>query len=356
MPFPKAPLGANGPEVTRLGFGLMGLSVFYGAAKPDSERLALLDQAHSLGEHFWDSSDMYGDNEDLLGKWFAANPSKRSDIFLATKFAVKDGHVIDSTPEYAKQACAKSLKRLGLEQIDLYYCHRVDQKTPIEKTVRAMKELKDEGKIKYLGLSEVSSETLRRAHKVHPITAVQVEYSPFALDIESKQIDLLKTCRELGVAVVAYSPLNRGMLAGALKGPEDFEEGDFRAFAPRFSKENFPKNLKLVDELSAIAKSKNVTPSQLTLAWLMAQGKDIFPIPGTTKLERLKENLGAFDVSLSVQEETEIRKASEAAEVGGERYPESFMKACYADTPPLNEKGAGSGSSSGQTTDILGGL
>ncbi|KAH4969046.1 hypothetical protein HBH70_071360 [Parastagonospora nodorum] len=337
MTLPKAPLGANGPQVTRLGFGLMGLSVFYGAAKPDSERLALLDQAHALGELFWDSSDMYGDNEDLLGKWFAANPSKRSDIFLATKFAVKEGHVIDSSPEYVKVACAQSLKRLGVDVIDLYYCHRVDQKTPIEKTVAAMKELKDEGKIKYLGLSEVSSATLRRAHKIHPISAVQVEYSPFALDIESKQIDLLRTCRELGVAVVAYSPLNRGMLAGALKGPEDFEEGDFRAFAPRFSKENFPKNLKLVDQLSAIAAKKNVTPSQSTLAWLMAQGEDIFPIPGTTKLERLKENLGSFDVKLSAQEEKEIRKAVEEAEVGGERYPESFMKMCYADTPPLNE-------------------
>jgi aryl-alcohol dehydrogenase-like predicted oxidoreductase len=335
MSFPTAALGRNGPQVTRLGFGLMGLSVFYGTVKPDSERLALLDQAHSIGELFWDSSDMYGDSEDLLGKWFSANPDKRNDIFLATKFAVRDGHVIDSTPEWCKEACEKSLKRLGLKQIDLYYCHRVDQKTPIEKTVEAMKQLKDEGKIKYLGLSEISSDTLRRAHKVHPISAVQIEYSPFALDIESKQIDLLKTCRELGVAVVAYSPLCRGMLTGALKSPEDLEDGDFRKFAPRFSKENFPKNLKLADQLSAIAKKKDVTPAQLTLAWLMAQGQDIFPIPGTTKLERLKENLGAFDVTLSEQEQKEIRKAAEEAEVVGTRYPESFMQACYADTPPL---------------------
>jgi aryl-alcohol dehydrogenase-like predicted oxidoreductase len=285
----------------------VGLSVFYGAAKPDNERLALLDQAHVLGEHFWDSSDLYGDNEDLLGKWFKANADKRNDIFLATKFAVRDnGTVIDSSPEHCKIACAQSLKRLGVDQIDLYYCHRVDQKTPIEKTVEAMKELKEEGKIKYLGLSEISSETLRRAHKVHP-----------------------------------------GMLTGALKGPEDFEEGDFRSFAPRFSKENFPKNLKLVDQLSSIAKKKGVTPSQLTLAWLMAQGQDIFPIPGTTKLERLKENLGAFNVALSVQEEKDIRKAVEEADVGGSRYPESFMKACYADTPPLKQGEAGSGSSSG---------
>jgi aryl-alcohol dehydrogenase-like predicted oxidoreductase len=335
MSLPKAPLGKNGPQVTRLGFGLMGLSVFYGAAKPDNERLALLDQAYKLGEHFWDTSDMYGDNEDLLGKWFAANPDKRKDIFLATKFAANTtGAPIDSSPEYCLSACDKSLKRLGIKQIDLFYVHRVDQKTPIEKTVEALKQLKDQGKIKYLGLSEVSSDTLRRAHKVHPISAVQVEYSPFALEIE-KQIDLLKTCRELGVAVVAYSPLSRGMLTGALKGPEDFEEGDFRSFAPRFSKENFPKNLKLVDELSTIAKNKGATPSQLTLAWLMAQGQDIFPIPGTTKLERLKENLGAFNVSLSEQEEKEIREKVEAADVSGARYPEAYMKACYADTPAL---------------------
>jgi aryl-alcohol dehydrogenase-like predicted oxidoreductase len=278
---------------------------------------------------------MYGDNEDLLGKWFAANPSKRKDIFLATKFAAsQSGAIIDSSPEYCLKACEKSLQRLGVEQIDLFYCHRVDHVTPIERTVEAMAQLKKEGKIKYLGLSEISSDTLRRAHKVHPISAVQVEYSPFALEIE-KQIDLLKTCRELGVAVVAYSPLSRGILTGALKGPEDFEEGDFRSFAPRFSKENFPKNLKLVEQLSKIAEKKGCTPGQLTLAWLLAQGEDIFPIPGTTKLERLKENLGAFDVSLSAQEEKEIREMVEAADVSGGRYPEAFMQYCYADTPPL---------------------
>ncbi|KAH7094758.1 NADP-dependent oxidoreductase domain-containing protein [Paraphoma chrysanthemicola] len=338
MSLPTAPLGKDGPQVTRLGFGLMGLSAFYGAPKPDSERLALLDQAHALGEHFWDSSDLYGDNEDLIGKWFKANPDKRKDIFFATKFAVRTvggERTTDSSPEYVKQAIESSLRRLGIEQIDLYYCHRVDQKTPIEKTVEAMAQLKQEGKIKYLGLSEVSSDTLRRACKVHHIAAVQIEYSPFALDIESKQIDLLKTCRELGVAVVAYSPLNRGMLAGALKSPDDFEEGDFRKFAPRFSKENFPKNLVLVDQLTAIAKKKNVTPSQLTLAWLLAQGQDVFPIPGTTKLERLKENLGSLDVKLTAEDEKEIREAAEGADVSGTRYPESFMATCYADTPPL---------------------
>jgi aryl-alcohol dehydrogenase-like predicted oxidoreductase len=306
-----------------------------------------------------DSLLRYGDNEDLLGQWFKANPDKRQDIFLATKFAVREGHVVDSSPEYAKQACERSLQRLGLSQIDLYYCHRVDQKTPIEFTVQAMADLVNLGKVKYLGLSEVSSDTLRRAHKVHPITAVQVEYSPFALEIESKQIDLLKTCRELGVAVVAYSPLNRGMLTGQIKSPDDFEEGDFRLMSPRFSAENFPKNLKLVDRITEIAKNKGVTSGQLTLAWLMAQGEDIFPIPGTTKQERLEENVGSLKVKLTADEEKTIRKACEEAEVGGARYPESFMKMCYADTPAIERDGGNDGSGNSEkpthTADIIGG-
>ena len=278
---------------------------------------------------------MYGDNEDLLGKWFKANPDKRNNIFIATKFAAKKYPEIDSSPEYAKKACADSLARLGLPSIDLYYCHRVDRKTPIEKTIQAMVELKNEGKIKYIGLSEVSSETLRRAHKVHPISAVQLEYSPFALEVESAQVDMLRTCRELGVAVVAYSPIGRGFFSGTLRSPDDFEEGDYRKTAPRYSAENFPKNLKLVDQLSAVANEKGITPTQLTLAWLMAQGEDIFPIPGTTKLERLKENIGSLDVKLTKDEEQKIRKLIDAAEVGGARYSESFMEYAYADTPPL---------------------
>jgi aryl-alcohol dehydrogenase-like predicted oxidoreductase len=308
-------------------------------------------------DRFLTITTRYGDNEDLLGKWFKENPDKRKDIFLATKFAVRESHVIDSSPEYVKQACDKSLQRLGLPHIDLYYCHRVDQKTPIEFTVQAMADLVNLGKVKYLGLSEVSSDTLRRAYKVHPIAAVQVEYSPFALEIESKQTDLLKTCRELGVAVVAYSPLSRGMLTGSIKSPDDFEEGDFRRMAPRFSAENFPNNLKLVDRISEIAKSKGVTPGQLTLAWLMAQGEDIFPIPGTTKKERLEENVGSVKVKLTTDEEKTIRKACEEAEVVGARYPENFMKACYADTPALDRGDGGSGGSDKptHTADIIGG-
>lgn len=225
----------------------MGLSGFYGKPKPDEQRFAILDHAYQKGERHWDSADMYMDSEDLLGRWFKANPDKRDGIFLTTKFAnlvKEDGtRAVDSSPEYVKKACEKSLKRLGLPYVDLYYCHRLDGITPVEKTVEAMVELKKAGKIKYLGLSECSSDSLRRAHKVHPISAVQIEYSPFSLDIETEQINLLKTCRELGVATVAYSPIGRGMITGAIRKPEDFEEGDFRKFAPRFSAENFPKNL-----------------------------------------------------------------------------------------------------------------
>ncbi|KAJ4324384.1 hypothetical protein N0V94_001280 [Neodidymelliopsis sp. IMI 364377] len=336
MSLPTAQLGRNGPQVNRLGFGLMGLSSFYGAPKPDEERLEVLTEAHKLGERFWDSSDLYGDSEVLLGKWFAANKDKRDDVFLATKFAVdQKTFQVDSSPDYAKKACDASLKRLGLSQIDLYYCHRVDGKTPIEKTVKAMVELKNEGKIKYLGLSEVSSDTLRRAHAVHPISAVQVEYSPFALEIESKQIDLLATCRELGVAVVAYSPLCRGILGGALKSPADFADDDFRRYLPRFSAENFPKNLKLVDQITELAKKKSVSASQLTLAWLLAQGDDIFPIPGTTKVNRLRDNLGSLDIKLNEDENQQMRKACEEADVVGSRYDPQMMSQCYADTPAL---------------------
>jgi len=347
--------------VNRLGFGAMGLSAFYGKPKPDDERLAVLDRAYELGERFWDTSDVYGDNELLIGKWFAANPDKRADIFLATKFAAKaDGSGVDSSPEYAKQAIDKSLKRLGIERVDLYYVHRMDQKTPIELTVQALADMVNLGKIKYIGLSEVSSETLRRAYKVHPISAVQIEYSSFALEIESKQINLLNTCRELGVAVVAYSPLARGMLTGTIKSAHDFDQTDFRRFAPRFSEENFPKNLKLVDRISEIAKAKGVTPGQLTLAWLLAQGEDIFPIPGTTRKERLEENVGSLKVSLTRDEEAEIRKACEEAEVSGTRYPEAYMKHCYSDTPALDHSGGEAGSGGDgkptRTTDIMGGV
>ncbi|EMF08341.1 aldo-keto reductase, putative [Sphaerulina musiva SO2202] len=337
---PTAKLGKNGPHITRLGYGTMGLSAFYGTPKPDTERLALLDKLYASGEHFWDSADMYQDSEDLLGKWFKANPEKRDHIFLATKFAncvnPEDGsRYVDSSPEYARRACEKSLKRLGVERIDLYYAHRLDGKTPVEKTVAELKKLQEEGKIKYIGLSECSSESLRRASKIVHIDAIQIEYSPFSLDIESPQIGLLKTARELGTAIVCYSPIGRGMLGGTIRSPKDFEKGDFRTFAPRFSEENFPKNLELVDRITELAKKKGATPSQLTLAWILAQGDDFFPIPGTTNLQRLEENLGALKITLSKEEEAEIRKAVEKAEPSGSRYPPAFASALFADTPPL---------------------
>ncbi|KAJ8608556.1 hypothetical protein MRB53_039610 [Persea americana] len=335
MTLPTRKLGKNGPQVTALGFGLMGLSSFYGPPKPDSERFAILDQAYAAGELFWDSAALYGDNEDLIGRWLKRNPEKRKDIFLATKFAFRAGWTLDSSPEHARESCENSLKVLGVETIDLFYCHRLNAETPVEKTVTGLKALQDEGKIKYIGLSECSSEALRRACKVVHIDAVQIEYSPFSLDIESDAIGLLQTCRELGVAVVAYSPLGRGMMSGTLRSPEDFSEDDFRRHAPRFSKENFPKNLVLVDQIVELAKKKGVTPSQLTLAWLMAQGDDIFPIPGTTNPKRLQENIDSLSIKLTKEEEAEFRKAVQAADVAGDRYASSMADTLFVTTKPL---------------------
>ncbi|THW63584.1 Aldo/keto reductase, partial [Aureobasidium pullulans] len=269
-----APFGHNGPLVTRLGYGLMGLSCFYGPPKPDHERLAILDAVFEQGCRFWDTADCYTDT-----KWFSLNPEKRSKIFLATKvgFRFDNGEMnIDSSPGYVIKATKKSLSRLGVEYIDLLYAHRVDKTTPIEKTMEAMKQLKKQDKIRHIGLSEVSSETLRRACRVEKVDAVQVEYSPFSLDIESEQIGLLKTARELGVAIVAYAPLGRGMLGGNIRSNSDLSDDDTRKSSPRFSEENFPKNLKLVDTLTSIAEKKNITASQLTLSWLLAQGDDVF--------------------------------------------------------------------------------
>jgi aryl-alcohol dehydrogenase-like predicted oxidoreductase len=263
----------------------MNLSAYYTTSPaPDSERFKVLDRAASLGATFWITSDVYGDSEALLGAWFARAPQNRASIFLATKFGYEHANAgsfpaIRSDPEFVHAACAKSLAALQTGYIDLYLAHRIDAVTPIEHTVRAMVRLKEEGKIRHLGLSEVSAATFRRACAVHPISAVEVEYSPFALDVESATTDLLATCRELGVAVIAYSPLGRGMLTGRYRSADDFEEGDGRRFFPRFSAENFPRNLKLVDELKGLAERKDCAPGQLSLAWLLAQGEDVFPIP-----------------------------------------------------------------------------
>ncbi|KAL2870118.1 NADP-dependent oxidoreductase domain-containing protein [Aspergillus lucknowensis] len=338
-PLPTRPLGKDGPEVTRLGFGTMGLSAFYGPIKPDSERLALLDKAHALGETFWDTAMLYGDSEELIGRWFAANPEKRKDIFLATKFyfrMVNGERVTDTSAENCKRCANECLKRLGIETIDLFYAHRLDPNTPIEETVQAMVELKAEGKIKYFGLSECSSESLRRACKVHHIAAVQVEYSPFSLEIESDQINLLKTARELGVAVVAYSPLSRGILSGQIRSRADLGPDDIRSWLPRYTEENFPKNIQVVDKLKDLAASKGVSVTQLTLAWLLAQGDDIFPIPGTTRVNALVENIESLKVELTTEEEKKFRSIIEEADVAGGRYPEAFTSTLFVDTVPLS--------------------
>ncbi|CAF4162833.1 unnamed protein product [Adineta steineri] len=336
---PTRQLGKNGPQVSAIGFGAMGLSIAYGTPASDEERFKILDRAIELGCTYFDSADIYGDNEDLFGKYFKKYPEQRKKVFIATKFA----NIISADfkkfsvrgdAEYVQQASEKSFKRLGLDYIDLYYAHRIDKTVPIEETVGAMKELVDAGKVKYLGLSECSSDTLRRAYAVHPIACVQIEYSPFSLDIERDEIGLLKTCRELGVALVCYSPLGRGICTGQYKSPADFKEGDSRGMWPRFSQENFPKNLVLVDQLTALAKQKGCTVGQLTLAWILAQGDDFIPIPGTSKIKNLEENAEATQVKLSKEEIKEIRDACEKADIQGERYPAMFTATLFGDSAP----------------------
>jgi aryl-alcohol dehydrogenase-like predicted oxidoreductase len=282
---------------------------------------------------------MYGDSEALLGKWFAANPDKRKNIFLATKFGIvldpTGGHnfAVDGTPEYMRESLEASLKHMNVPYVDLFYMHRISKSTPIEKTIEAMVELKNEGKIKYLGLSECSADTLRRAHAVHPISCVQMEYSPFRLEIESPTYKLLEVARELGVAIVAYSPLGGGLLTGTIRSRDDvLKPGDARGMLSQLSEENLPKNLAIVDKISEIAKSKGATAAQLTLAWIFAQGDDFFAIPGTTKVHRLEENMGSVAISVSPEEEKAVRKLAEAG--AGERFQNTTAFA-FGDSPPL---------------------
>ncbi|KAF8156630.1 Aldo keto reductase [Crassisporium funariophilum] len=299
-------------NVSEIGLGLMGLSAFYGDIGSDEERFKLLDAAVEEGATYWDSADIYGDSEDLVGKWFKRT-GKRDKIFLATKFGITATGV-NGKPEYVQSAAERSLKRLGVDTIDLYYVHRIDKTVPIENTIAALAELVKQGKVRYLGLSEASEATIRRAHAVHPISAVQVEYSPFSLEIEDQGI--LKACQELGIAVVAYAPLGRGMLTGAYKSPDDFPEGDFRRSVPNFSKENFPNVLKLVENLQQLGQKHNATAGQVTLAWLLAQSPNVIPIPGTKKIKYLKENVGAANIKLSTEEVAEIRKLVNQANPG----------------------------------------
>nr|OQO29924.1 hypothetical protein B0A51_02920 [Rachicladosporium sp. CCFEE 5018] len=339
--YPQRKIGED--SVSAQGLGCMGMSFAYTSygGFDDKESLEVLTKAADLGITFWDTSDIYGPhtNEKLIGKWFKET-GRRSEIFLASKFAnvVEDGKIVGVRGDkaYVKQACKDSLERLGVDHIDLYYQHRVDDQTPIEETVQAMVDLKNEGKIRYLGLSECSAKTLRRAHAVHPIAAAQMEYSPFALEIESEQTDFLKTARELGVKIVAYSPLGRGFVTNTIKSRDDFDEKDSRKNHPRFSEEHFADNLKLVETMAEVAKQKGCTPGQLVLAWVLAQGEDFIPIPGTKREKYLIENADAVKVTFSKQDEADIRKAIES--VGGSkglRYPEAMMAKCFGDSPEL---------------------
>jgi aryl-alcohol dehydrogenase-like predicted oxidoreductase len=318
-------LGRSGPTVSALGLGCMGMSEFYGE-HDDDESTAVIHRALELGVNFLDTSDAYGPhtNERLVGRAIA---DRRDEVVLATKFGiVRDpndpkSRAINGRPEYVRQACEGSLQRLGLDHIDLYYQHRVDPDTPIEETVGAMAELVQEGKVRYLGLSEAGPDTLRRACAVHQITALQTEYSLWSLDPEDA---ILPACRELGIGFVAYSPLGRGFLTGAIKSVDDLADDDFRRTTPRFQGENFQRNLDVVAKVEELAASKGVTPAQLALAWVLAQGEDIVPIPGTKRRARLEDNVGAVDVELSADELAEIRAA--VPQVAGDRYAAQMMQ------------------------------
>ncbi|KAH9948001.1 Aldo/keto reductase [Amylocystis lapponica] len=324
--------------VSAIGYGCMGIAAFYGSKLPDPERFKILDAVYDNGCNFWDTADRYMDSEDLIGRWFK-HTGKRSDIFLATKFGLHSGlpnRTINGTPEYVPKALESSLQRLGVDYVDLYYLHRPDPEVPIELTVQAMADQVKAGKVKYLGLSECSEETLRRAHAVHPISALQVEYSPFTLDIEDPQISLLKAARELGVAIVAYAPLGRGLITGKYSSPDDFEPDDFRRKVPRYAKENFPNILALAAGLQTIGDRHGATAGQVSLAWLLAQGDDIIPIPGTTQIHRLEENLGALNVKLTPEDLAEVRAVAASVDSAqGARYPPHLAAVLFANTPPL---------------------
>ena len=321
-------LGGEGLVVSELGLGCMGMSEFYGAGD-EEESTATIHRAIELGITFLDTADMYGPftNERLVGKAIAG---RRDEVVLATKFGNvrgEDGSFrgVSGTPDYVREACDASLSRLGVDHIDLYYQHRVDPETPIEETVGAMKELVEAGKVRYLGLSEAGTETIRKAHAVHPISALQSEYSLFTRDVED---EILPTVRELGIGFVPYSPLGRGFLTGRWRSIEDMPEDDTRsARFPRFAEENFKKNLELADRVREVAEGKGITPGQLALAWLLAQGDDIVPIPGTKRREYLEENAGAAGVTLTEDDLASIEEAMPRGSAAGERYTEEQMRA-----------------------------
>ena len=315
-------LGSQGLEVSELGLGCMGMSEFYGAADED-ESIATIHRALDLGVDFLDTADMYGPftNEQLVGRAIAG---RRDEVVLATKFGNARGPNgewlgIRGDADYVRQACDASLERLGVDYIDLYYQHRVDRSTPIEETVGAMAELVEAGNVRYLGLSEASPDTIRRAHATHPISALQSEYSLWSRDPEE---DALPTVRELGIGFVAYSPLGRGFLSGAIRSLEDLAEDDYRRRNPRFQGANFQRNLDLADAVRAIADEKGVMPSQLALAWVLSRGDDVVPIPGTKRRQYLEENAGAADVQLTSEELQRIESAFPKGATAGDRYPD----------------------------------
>lgn len=320
-------LGKQGPEVSILGLGCMGMSEFYGAGD-EKESVATLERALELGITFWDTSDAYGPhtNEELLGRTLQG---RRDKVFLATKFGIvrdpndpmKRG--ISGRPEYVRESVEGSLRRLKTDYIDLYYQHRVDRTVPIEETVGAMARLVEEGKVRHLGLSEASAASIRKAARVHPITALQSEYSLWTRDPETT--GTLAACRENGVALVAYSPLGRGFLTGSITKPEDFADDDYRRVNPRFTGENFAKNLAIVDKVKKFAADKGCTPGQLALAWVIAKGDDIVPIPGTKRVKYLEENAGAVDVKLSAAEVADIDAVFPPDAAAGDRYAANMM-------------------------------
>jgi len=321
-------LGHHGPQVSAIGFGCMSIGIadiYTSSAQDDATAINLIHRALDLGINFLDTANIYGDSEIKVGK---ALVGRRDSVVLATKFGiVVDSSVhdrgIDGTPENARRACDQSLQRLGVEQIDLYYLHRVDPKVPIEETVGAMAELVHAGKVRHLGLSEAAPETVRRAHKVHPIAAIQTEYSLFSREPED---GLLPVLRELGIALVAYSPLGRGFLGGRFRSMDDLALSDWRRSNPRFQGEQFAKNLSIADRLSEVANEKGCTPAQLALAWLLHRHQDVIPIPGTSNMARLEENIRAADVQLSEEDLDRIENALPKGSVMGERYAPAMMK------------------------------